>query len=297
MDSNTPSIVCFGEVLWDLLPSGKIAGGAPMNVAVHARQLGIPAQVISNIGDDALGNELSAFLRHKGVDITLLQTVTAYPTGTVNVTLDYNGSPTYEIVKPVAWDFIHTDKQNTDAARNADAFVYGSLAARHEISRNTLLELLEVASLKVFDVNLRSPYYSDSLVIELLGKADIVKMNDEELQMIGKWLAIDDHEENIAMRIKSHFDLHQLIVTRGSDGAWLFNEDGMMSHSASSVVVQDTIGCGDSFLAAFLSKFLQDESPEHCLEFAAYTGAYVATQKGGTPEFSERHILDLMNKA
>ena len=164
MNKETPRIVCFGEVLWDLLPSGKVAGGAPMNVAYHANQLGIITQMISKIGQDELGKHLIDFLDKKGVDTSLVQTDHNSPTGTVNVTLNSSSSPSYEIVSPVAWDYIHTSKANKTAVKTADAFVFGSLSARNEASRNALLELLNIAKLKVFDVNLRKPHYSKPLL-------------------------------------------------------------------------------------------------------------------------------------
>lgn len=288
------SIVCFGEVLWDMLPSGKVAGGAPMNVAYHANQLGIPAQIISKIGKDDLGKNLIEFLNQKGVDTKLVQIDYTFPTGTVNVALDANGSPSYEIIEPVAWDYIHADTANKTAVKTAEAFVFGSLSARNETSRNTLFELLNLAKLKVFDVNLRPLFYTKALLVQLFNQADIVKMNDEELEIIGKWLEINDTEVNTAIQIKNHFRWQQLIVTRGAKGAWLFNKDGIISSPGITIQVQDTIGSGDSFLAAFLSKYLQKEVPEKCLQFASATGAYVATKKGGTPEFSDTQIWELI---
>lgn len=284
------NIVCFGEVLWDLLPSGKIAGGAPMNVAYHASQLGIEAKMISKVGNDDLGNQLIEFLNLKGVDTSWVDLDNSFPTGTVKVTLDTKGSPSYEIIAPVAWDYIHVNEKNKKAVQNADAFIFGSLAVRNETSRNTLLELLQLAKLKIFDVNLRSPFYTKDLLIELLHQADIVKMNDEELAIIGDWLGINDIESNAAMQIKNHFNFYQLIVTRGADGAWLFHEDKMIATQAIKIKVQDTIGSGDSFLAGYISKYLQGEIPENCLKFACAIGAFVATKSGGTPEFSKEEI-------
>ncbi|MEO0337732.1 MAG: carbohydrate kinase [Bacteroidota bacterium] len=295
MTKEKPKIVCYGEVLWDLLPSGKVAGGAPMNVAYHANQFGITAQMLSKIGEDKLGKELMVFLNKKGVDTQLVQVDDHFPTGTVNVSLDAKGSPSYEIVEPVAWDYIQADAANKAAVAAADAFVFGSLSTRNEASRNTLLACLELAKLKVFDVNLRVPYYTKDLLMQLLGQADIVKMNDEESEIIGEWLGIKDTEANTAIKIKNHFNWQQLIVTRGAKGAWLFNQDEMITSTGVPIQVQDTIGSGDSFLAAFLSKYLQKESLETCLQFASATGAYVATQKGGTPEFSEAEIWKLLN--
>lgn len=294
MNKPLSNIVCFGEILWDLLPTGKVAGGAPMNVAFHANQLGIATQMISKIGKDDLGKHLIDLLTKKGVDTSLMQTDDTYPTGTVKVTLDSMGSPSYEIIAPVAWDFIHANTTNRTAVIAADAFVFGSLAARNETTRNTLFELLKLAKLKVFDVNLRSPFYTKPLLMQLLRQADIVKMNDEELKIIGKWLDIDDTEENTALQLKNQFNWQELIVTRGANGAWFFNKDGMISSQGITIQVQDTIGSGDSFLAAFLSNFLQGELPEKCLQFASATGTYVATKKGGTPEFSEAQIWKLI---
>ena len=296
MAQKTPTIVCFGEVLWDLLPSGKVAGGAPMNVAYHANQLDIRAQMISKIGKDELGSSLMDFLSGKGIPINLIQTDYTFPTGTVNVALDANGSPSYEIVAPVAWDYIHVDRANKAAVSTADAFVFGSLSSRNETSRTSLLSLMELAQLKVLDVNLRSPFFTQDLLLQLLQLADIVKMNDEELQIIGQWLAINDTEVATAKKIRDHFQWQQFIVTRGAQGAWLFNDKGMINSDGIPIQVQDTIGSGDSFLAAFLSKFLRGEAPEKCLQFAAATGAYVATQKGGTPEFSETQIQALLEQ-
>ena len=296
MAQKTPTIVCFGEVLWDLLPSGKVAGGAPMNVAYHANQLDIRAQMISKIGKDELGSSLMDFLSGKGVPINLIQTDYTFPTGTVNVALDANGSPSYEIVAPVAWDYIHVDRANKAAVSTADAFVFGSLSSRNETSRTSLLSLIELAQLKVLDVNLRSPFFTQDLLLQLLQLADIVKMNDEELLIIGQWLDIDHTEAATAKKIRDHFQWQQFIVTRGAQGAWLFNDKGMINSDGIPIQVQDTIGSGDSFLAAFLSKFLRGEAPEKCLQFAAATGAYVATQKGGTPEFSETQIQALLEQ-
>ena len=294
MKQSASKIVCFGEILWDLLPTGKVAGGAPMNVAYHANQLGLATQMISKIGKDDLGKNIIHFLNKKGVDTSLVQTDDAYPTGTVKVTLDAKGGPSYEIISPVAWDYIDVNAANKTAVQNADAFVFGSLSARNKTTKNTLLELLKLADLKVFDVNLRSPFYSRSILIQLLQQADIVKMNDEELETIGRWLDIEDTEAKTALQVKNYFDWQQLIVTRGADGAWLFEKNKMISCEGVTIEVQDTIGSGDSFLAAYLSKYLQGELPENCLQFASATGAYVATQKGGTPEFSETQIWELI---
>lgn len=279
-----PILVCFGEVLWDLLPSGKLPGGAPMNVAYHAHNFGLQSRMISRVGDDALGEELLDFLRSKDISTELIQRDPSHRTGVVDVFLDEKGSAKYDIVKPVAWDFIGVQREAEDWARRADAFVFGSLACRNEATRNTVLRLLDlVTGHVVFDVNLRAPFYSRELLEELLPKAGIVKMNDEELDIITGWYTSESTEEAKMAFLKGRFGLKTLVVTRGKDGAACLTGAGLFTQSGFPVQVQDTIGSGDSFLAAFLKKRLEGADIQDCLAFACMTGALVATKKGGTP--------------
>lgn len=155
----TPQVLCFGEILWDLLPSGKVAGGAPMNVAFQLNQLGVPTGMVSRIGTDDLGREIFDFLKGKNVPIDWVQHDEEHPTSIVKVKLDAKGHPQYDIVQNVAWDFIAADEQVVQAVRNAKALVFGSLAARSETSKNTLLVLLEHAPFRVLDTNLREPFF------------------------------------------------------------------------------------------------------------------------------------------
>ncbi len=290
-----PSIICFGEVLWDLLPTGKIAGGAPMNVAYHANQLGLYSQMISRVGNDALGQELLDFLAQKGVAANLVQTDHSFPTGTVNVVLDDNGSPSYDITQPAAWDFIHPENAMTDAVRMASALVFGSLSCRNERTKNTLLELLTFAKTRVLDVNLRPPFFSKELLETLLQQADVVKMNDEELTLLsGYWATITAPIDQMDF-LRKKFQLQTLIVTRGSRGAACLDESGYSEHPGFPVVVKDTIGSGDSFLAAFLTKHLAGENAEECLRFACAVGALAATKAGGTPTITAAEIAAILD--
>jgi fructokinase len=285
-----PTIICFGEVLWDLLPTGKIAGGAPMNVAFHANQLGMRSHMISRIGHDSLGSELLAFLDEKGVSTRLVQTDETFPTGIVNVVLDEKGSPSYDIVQPAAWDFIHPVTEMTDTVKEADALIFGSLACRNERTKRTLFELLDIAPLRVLDVNLRAPFYSKTLLEELLQKADLVKMNDEELHLIsGYWSQLEGEQLQMSF-LKEKFRLEAIIVTKGSKGAVCLDETGFYEQAGFQVTVKDTIGSGDAFLAAFLSKLLVNENAAECLRFACAIGALAATKSGGTALMSEAEI-------
>ena len=289
------TLVCFGEVLWDVLPSGKIAGGAPMNVAFQASNLGLSARMISRIGADDLGTELLGFLNAKGVSTQYVQTDPRLPTGAVHVTLNSNGAPAYEIVQPVAWDNILPDAELHDLVMEADAFVFGSLACRTERSKKTLLELLEVATLRVFDTNLRSPFYSYELLDELLLKADIVKLNDEELSIIASWNGVQGEESTLLHFLKEKYRLDMLILTKGDKGAACLDEADFYTHPGFKVQVKDTIGSGDAFLAAFLSKMLGGAGSRECLEFACALGALVATKEGGTPDINKLEIQQCIN--
>jgi fructokinase len=288
---SSQSIVCFGEILWDLLPTGKIAGGAPMNVAFHAKTFGLNAGLISRVGADELGQELTAFLRERDISTRFVQVDQTFPTGIVHVALDTNGSPSYEIVQPVAWDYINSDEETKKVVRNADAIVFGSLVCRTNRTKNTLLELLELAPLRVFDVNLRPPFFSRELIEELLPKANVVKMNDVELQIIADWHGIDGRDTQKMDFLKNHYGIDTLIVTMGADGARVQNQQGQFFQTGFNVKVQDTIGSGDAFLGAFLSKFLKHSSPLECLETACAAGAFVATKHGATPDYSPSEIF------
>jgi len=292
---SNPTIVCFGEFLWDVLPTGRIAGGAPMNVAFHANQLGLESKMVSKTGDDDLGKELKRFLEDIGVSAELIQTDNTFPTGIVNVTLDQNGSPFYEIVSSVAWDYIHLEDKGKDVVKNADALVFGSLACRTERNKRTLLEYAALANIRVFDVNLRAPFYSKSLVEELLDKAEIVKMNDEELALIVEWYGISGDEKSQLKTIKNQFGLDVVILTKGRHGATCLDETGYYEQPGFRIKVQDTIGSGDSFLAAFLSRFLKGENIPDCLVFASAVGALVATKQGGTPKIEWPEIQAIIN--
>ena len=175
---------CFGEVLWDVFPDHKKIGGAPLNVALRLNAFGNDVSIISAIGNDNLGVQLTDYLKENKLTSSNIQLKDNYQTGQVNVTLDSKGSASYEIKSPTAWDNIEVNKQNLEQVRQSDVFIYGSLVCRNEVSKNTLFKLLEVAKFKVFDVNLRPPFFSFELLFDLIHSADFIKFNDEELDII-----------------------------------------------------------------------------------------------------------------
>ncbi|WP_176133131.1 carbohydrate kinase family protein [Hymenobacter sp. CRA2] len=291
-------VVCFGEILWDVLPSGKQPGGAPFNVSVHLRQLGVSAQLISGVGNDALGTELLDFVARKGLGTDYIQLDATHRTGVVQANVDDAHEVTYTIVHPVAWDYVQHDAAQAELVQRADMFVFGSLAARDATTRQSLYRLLEQARFKVFDVNLRPPHYTQEVVAHLLGKADLVKMNHHELAEIIGWLgqpldAKAGHEAAMQW-LATHFGLQGVCVTCGADGALLWAGNELYRAPGVPVAVKDTIGSGDAFLAALLKGWLIGRPPAESLRFACATGALVAMHEGATPAFSEAEVDALL---
>ena len=265
-----------------------------MNVAFHLTNFGLSSRMLSSVGQDELGKDLTLFLKNKGVDTSLLQVDPKHATGTVTVQLNEQGTPAYTIIESVAWDFIKISEQNQKAVATADVFVFGSLAARNKESCATLRQLLQKANYKVFDVNLRPPFFNQSLLEDFLGIADMVKMNDEELELIGKWYFSVIRPSDLARLVKEKFGIKILIVTRGGKGAFaLDKQSSLFEVPAKKIRIMDTIGSGDSFLAGFLFQFLLGAPLPDCLGFAARTGALVASRKGGTPEIDEDMVRAL----
>jgi fructokinase len=297
MSSENSYICSFGEVLWDMLPSGKLPGGAPMNVAAHLQNLGINAAMISRVGDDALGEEIKAFMAGNNCSTAWVQTDTTHGTGVVQVTLSETNQASYDIVHPISWDFIAPSPLLNDLVAKASAFIYGTLACRDKVARTTLLGLLGYAQLKVYDVNFRAPHYERNIVELLLFKANIVKMNDEELDIIGAWYGLGDAQMADKMRaIKTKFGLTMLVVTEGANGASLLDGTGFYKSNGYAVKVQDTIGSGDSFLAGLLKNYFEGNAPEKMLNYACALGALVATHKGANPPIQEADIFKMMER-
>jgi fructokinase len=285
------TITCFGEILWDVLPTSKQAGGAPMNVAADLRNFGLNAQLISRVGNDELGLELLDFLTQKGIPTELVQVGQTHLTGVAKANVSNANEVSYKILQPVAWDYIFLEFPLLEAVRQSDLFVYGSLAARSAQTHETLLALLNVAPRTIFDVNLRAPHYERATIDELMSYADMAKLNEHELAELAGWYTAETDLRSCMEDLRDRYRLDTLCVTLGAEGAVLLDQTGFYRQACFPVEVEDTIGSGDAFLAAFLYKMLQGETPQQTLEFACATGAYVATQRGATPAFTEEIIL------
>ncbi|GAA4015666.1 carbohydrate kinase [Hymenobacter fastidiosus] len=290
-------IVCFGEMLWDVLPTGKQPGGAPLNVAVHLHNFGLAAEIISRVGHDDLGSELLAFVASKDIGTRFVQRGETHLTGVVKANVSDSMEVTYQIVQPVAWDYIHYETALRVLVETCEAFVFGSLAARQAPSRETLYRLLQQAPRKVFDVNLRPPHYSRDVVTYLLNQADMVKLNHHELAEIMAWFGVNPDETTALRWLAERFQLQAVCVTKGAAGAALWVNQQLYRSPGIVVRVQDTIGSGDAFLAALLRGWLAGQAPAEYLAFACAAGSLVATCQGATPAISEAQVLALATAA
>jgi fructokinase len=279
------NILCFGEILWDAFGDEKVAGGAPMNVARHLAQQGMPVLFASRVGADASGKGLVDFLQSNVLYSELLQHDIQLPTCEVTVQLDKDGHATYIIPEPVSWDNIQSTDTLNKAAAEASAIVFGSLACRGAVTRNTLLNALDkTGALKVFDVNLRPPHFTLPTIVTLAAEANVVKMNEDEAELLisGK----GGLREKI-IEFQKTYHAETICVTRGENGAIVWHDYQFYEHPGFKVDVVDTVGAGDSFLATFIAGLLQKQPMQQTLEKACAVGAFVAGKRGANPQYDE----------
>uniref|UniRef100_UPI004028F378 carbohydrate kinase family protein n=1 Tax=Candidatus Cryptobacteroides bacterium TaxID=3085639 RepID=UPI004028F378 len=278
-------IIGLGEILWDMLPTGKQLGGAPANFAYHVCRLGGNGWAVSAISDDELGREIKSTLSAKKLN-TILEEVNE-PTGTVQVTLNAAGVPTYDITEGVAWDHIPFTERIGDLAKETSAVCFGTLAQRSPESRATIHEFIEnmpAGSLKVYDINLRQNYYDEKIISDSLRLADILKINDEELDIVSKMLSLSGTQEERCRAISRAFNLKFVILTKGGDGSEVVLEDKVHISRPGKIDIVDTVGAGDSFTAAFILAYLRGESLEKAHTLATEVSSYVCTKAGAMPE-------------
>lgn len=290
------NIVCFGEVLWDVFPTHKKIGGAPLNVALRLKSLRNNISIISRIGKDTAGENINVHLLKENINTKNLQIDNTLKTGEVLVTLDRKSSATYEIKQPRAWDNILLTDDAIKTTALSDGFIYGSLAARSSTSKHTLYELLKSATYKIFDVNLRAPFYTLEILNHLMNKADFIKFNDDEILEICESLGFNSQtlEENIKF-IADQTKTKSICVTKGSKGAILYCNGRFYWNSGYSVKVIDTVGAGDSFLASLINKLLNKDNPQEALDYACAVGALVAGSEGANPRIKEKDIAKFFN--
>jgi fructokinase len=282
-----PVVVGIGEILWDMLPSGKRLGGAPANFAVQARSLGAEGLIAGAVGGDALGREILKSLAARGIPPDFIAVVPDAPTGTVAVKLDAEGVPEFTIASPVAWDVLRSTPALTALASKADAVCFGTLAQRSLVTRTTIRDFLDATRpecWRVFDLNLRQRFYSREIIADLLGRSRILKLNDEELGTIAGLFSLAGGETDILARLRDTFSLEIIALTKGSGGSRIFGRGSDSVHPGFSVDVVDTVGAGDAFAAALVMGILDNKSLGEINEAANRLAGRVCSQRGAWPE-------------
>lgn len=286
-------IVGLGEALWDCLPEGKKLGGAPANFAYHAGQFGFDTLAVSALGEDALGEEtIAALEEHK---LNYLMPRIPYPTGTVQVTLDGQGIPTYNIREGVAWDNIPFTAEIEEVAKNCRAVCFGSLAQRSVVSRETIGRFLDATPsdcVKIFDINLRQSFFTKEIIEDSMRRCNILKINDEELVVVSRMFGLPDlDEEKRCKQLIKDYDLDILVLTCGTNGSYVFTADKSYYQPTPKVEVADTVGAGDSFTGSFCAALLKGKSIPEAHELAVKVSAFVCTQNGAMPTLPEDFLV------
>ena len=294
----------MGELLWDMLPGGAQLGGAPANYSVMAARLGNEAMILSRIGRDALGQQTLDALTRYPVNASLVQRDGEHETGRVTVELA-DGQPSYVIHAPAAWDFLEQTPQWTEAARAADAICFGTLAQRNAVSRATIQTLAQSAAKqceRIFDVNLREPFYTAELLGASLRLASVVKMNDAEVPRVTELLGVrvaDSAEPLCAAAeaiLQAYPELRLVAITCGGEGSLLVSRTEWHRHPGVPTQVRDTIGAGDAFTAA-MTHYLLRQAPLSVLNEAGNRwGSYIASQAGAMPPISAETIAQLRSE-
>ena len=287
MNHMNEMVVGMGEALWDVLPEGKKIGGAPANFAYHVSQFGLPSRVVSAVGEDKLGAEILDNFREKKLNCMIEQV--PYPTGTVQVELDAEGVPCYDIKEGVAWDNIPYTNALEGLAHCTRAVCFGSLAQRSVVSRETINRFLDAMpvtdeTLKIFDVNLRQGFYTKEILCNSFQKCNILKINDEELVTVSHMFGYPGIDlQDKCWILLAKYNLKMLILTCGVNGSYVFTPGKVSFVETPKVEVADTVGAGDSFTATFVAALLKGMSITEAHRLAVDVSAFVCTQNGAMP--------------
>jgi fructokinase len=292
-------MIGLGEVLWDILPSGKVLGGAPSNFAYMTHLLGNEAIVASRVGNDQLGREACTLIQKLGLSTAYVQHDHQHETGTATVSIDAEGQPSFTIKESAAWDFLEWTAEWEELSSRADAVCFGSLAQRSSRSAETIETFLRNAqtrALMICDVNLRQSFYSKDGLSRSFQHAHLVKLNEQELVLVSSLLELGvGTQEKLARQLLNEFALRLVVVTRGSRGSLLVSESETVEHGGFQVKVVDAIGAGDAFTACLAHYYLGGYSLQDMGEFANRFASWVATQRGATPLISPAHLHDILN--
>jgi fructokinase len=287
-------LVGLGEVLWDILPSDMQLGGAPANFACHAQALGAEAFVASGVGADEPGRKILQRLSMLGLNIDYVVSDSTHPTGTVSVKIDLEGNPAFVIPENVAWDFLPLTPQWSELAGRTDAVCFGSLAQRSELSRATIRTFLDKASsyaLRIFDVNLRAPFFSREVIDVSLHLANVLKLNIDELPVVSRMLSIDGNDAELLRELLHRYDLRLIALTKGQEGSVLYSRGRQSIHHGYPVETVDSVGAGDAFTAAVALGMLKGYELDRINDSANRLAAFVCSQSGATPSLPEEFAM------
>ncbi|MCA9080637.1 MAG: carbohydrate kinase [Planctomycetaceae bacterium] len=292
--ASPPRVIGLGELLWDVFPEGRKPGGAPANVAFQAQQLGCCGTVVTRVGNDADGDELVAYLREKGLDVSAVQRDAEYPTGRVTVAMSDSGTHTFTIHEQVAWDHLQLDDATRHVLADAAAICFGTLAQRSAPSLATIQSVLDLAPatcLRVFDVNLRQQFYSREVIITSLQRAQVLKLNEDEVPIVGALLDWPTEPESFCRQVLAHTPVQTACVTRGAQGCLLLSGDAVVDVPGIRVNVIDTVGAGDAFTAGLIVGLLHGWALSQVGQLANRVGAMVAASAGAMPQLDFAQLL------
>ena len=294
-------IVGIGELLWDLLPSGPRAGGAPFNFAFHCQQLGHPAVIVSRVGDDDLGRDLRDEVRRLGLSDEFIQIDPKHPTGTVQIRVDASGQPSYAIADNVAWDFLEWREELYPLIRSARTVCFGTLAQRTHATRQTLHRF--VASSRsnrstICDLNLRPPFADEETIKKSIRLADLLKLNEDELDVVvglyDNVRRMDElyRQDPVRRRqsILCGLNVALMCITRGDRGCLAWTDDGEIDVPGIPIPVADTVGAGDAFTAGLLTQMFEGKPLAQAVRFANALAALAASRAGGTPKIDRAEV-------
>lgn len=274
-------MICFGEIIWDCLPKGRVLGGAQLNMSVQMHNIELEPVMVSAVGKDELGDEMLREVSALGLDVSSIAQIDKYPTSRVEITLDDEGKASYDIKMPVAWDAIPITEEHLSIAADKGV-IFGSMAQRmNDDSYVNLDKLLEVSKVNFFDANFRLPFTTKELLSKYLPITDIFKVNDEELPLLMTWISKNLSENDALNHLAEAYDIKHIILTKGADGSKILSEGVIYEHPGYNVDVEDTVGCGDAFTAGFVYGLEKGMKMSDTIKFASALSGVVAGKKGG----------------
>jgi fructokinase len=286
----TYSLVGIGELLWDIFPTGKELGGAPANFAYHASALGGEGLIVSCVGSDSLGDEMLERLDALSLSRQYVASDTEHPTGTVSVKVEAEGKPSFAIQENVAWDFIPKSQQLMELGKSINAVIFGTLAQRSEVSRATIQAFVsQVPSnvLRIFDINLRQKFYSKEVIEWSLEACNVLKVNEEELQVLARLLSMEGDEPQLLCELSRRFNLELTTITKGAGGSRLYSQEQISVHDGYKTEVVDAVGSGDAFTAALALGMLAGSDLRTINDYANRVASFVCSKRGATPPLPE----------